>query len=95
MDVCESDVPTEEIDNEFPRRFTEEFGIFLAEADAYLDFGLLFQPRSIKGATLLDPDEVWHMPEEIYWPDSERRPAPLTDILLKMAKTYRAPIAGA
>ncbi len=69
--------------------------MFFSEAEAYLDFGLSFRPLSIKGATLLDPDEVWHMPEEIYWPDSERRPAPLTDFLLKIAKTYRAPIAGA
>ena len=60
-----------EINNDFPRRFTDEFGMFFSEAEAYLDFGLSFRPLSIKGATLLDPDEVWHMPEGFYWPVSE------------------------
>ena len=69
--------------------------MFFSEAEAYLDFGLSFRPLSIKGATLLDPDEVWHMPEGFYWPVSEGEPEPLTDFLLNVAKTYRAPIAGA
>lgn len=94
LDLCDSDIPLEDMNNEVPERFTQEFGFFLGHAEAYLDFGLNFQSAGTKGATLLDPDEAWRLPDERCWPESDRVPAPLTDFLLRTAQSYRAPTPG-
>ncbi|TWI73798.1 hypothetical protein IQ16_01942 [Bradyrhizobium huanghuaihaiense] len=64
---------------------------FLGEAQAYLDFGVSYSaPRSAE--KLLDPHEVWRIPEDARVNSSLRDPAPLSGKLLAAAQSYKAAI---
>lgn len=73
----------------------ENFLAFLSEAEAYLEFGLAYQPPRNKAQTLLSSAETWVLPEYRPWPNSPYKPAPLSGPLLQAALEYRAPILGA
>ncbi|KIL96753.1 hypothetical protein CCC_01619 [Paramagnetospirillum magnetotacticum MS-1] len=73
----------------------EEFLLFLSEAEAYLEFGLRYQPPRTKGQPLLPHDETWTFPEYRPWPNSPRKAAPLDGVLLRAAMEYRAPVPSA
>jgi len=85
----------EEIATILEEELNDNFLMFLAEAEAYLNFGLSYRPPRAKAQTLLDPDETWTLPEHRPWPPSPMKPAPFDDLLMRTAKEYRAPIPGA
>ena len=73
----------------------ENFMMFLAEAEAYLEFGLAHQlPRS-DAQKLLEREETWILPKHRPWPEAMSTPAPLSGCLLEAALKYRAPIPAA
>jgi hypothetical protein len=86
---------SEEIAAILEEELNDNFLMFLAEAEAYLNFGLSYSPPRAKAQTLLDPDETWTLPEHRPWPPSPMKPAPFDDLLMRTAREYRAPIPGA
>lgn len=85
----------EEIAAVLEEELNDNFLMFLAEAEAYLNFGLSYRPPRAKAQTLLDAEETWTLPEHRPWPPSPMKPAPFDDLLMRTAKEYRAPIPGA
>lgn len=75
-------------------QLNENFLMFLAEADAYLEFGLAYRLPRAKAQPTLDPAETWLLPQHRLWPASPNEPAPLSGLLLDAAREYRAPIPG-
>jgi hypothetical protein len=65
---------------------------FLADAEAYQQFGLQHVPARAKGAPFLDPGSTWLLPSPPQWPSTRYVPAPLDDRLLAAARQYRAPM---
>ena len=76
-------------------QLNEEFLMFLTEAESYMEFGLSYRPPRAKAQTLLDPENTWILPEHRPWPMSPMVPAPFDDILMGVAREYRAPVPGA
>lgn len=68
---------------------------FLADAEAYQQFGLQHVPARAKGAPILDPGSTWLLPSPPQWPPTRYVPAPLDDRLLAAARQYRAPMPSA
>lgn len=68
-----------------------DFLMFLADAEAYMEFGLNCRLQRAKAQPLLDPDKTWTLPEHRPWPESVRGLAPLGDTELRAASEYRAP----
>ena len=77
------------------RELNENFMMFLAEAEAYLEFGLAHQPLRANGQTLLNPEETWVLPQYRPWPESPFEPMPLSGAMLEAVLDYRAPTPGA
>jgi hypothetical protein len=74
-------------------RLTDAFDSFLAEAEAYQNFGLSFRPARSKSLPLLDPAETWVLPANRQWQPTPMVAAPLPDSLLSVLRKYRAPSA--
>ena len=85
----------EEIGRALEEELNENFIMFLAEAEAYLEFGLSHQPPRTKAQTLMNREETWILPPYRPWPEIQFAPQPLSGDLLKLAKEYRAPIPSA
>jgi hypothetical protein len=64
---------------------------FLGEAEAYLNFGTSYAALRSE-ETLLDPTEVWFIPEDAAIVSTALVSAPLSGELLAAAQSYRAPI---
>lgn len=82
----------EEVAAAIEGELNDNFMGFLSEAEAYLTFGLSYQPLRAKAKTLLDPAETWILPQYRPWPESTLKPAPLFGAMLDIARQYRAPI---
>lgn len=85
----------EEIAAILEEQLNDEFLMFLSEAEAYMEFGLSYRPPRAKAQTLLDPEDTWILPEHRPWMKSPMAPLPFDDLLMGVAKEYRAPIPGA
>ena len=85
----------EEIAAILEEQLNDEFLMFLSEAEAYMEFGLSYRPPRAKAQTLLDPEDTWILPKHRPWMKSPMVPAPFDDLLMRVAKEYRAPIPGA
>ncbi len=85
----------EEIAAVLEEQLNDEFLMFLSEAEAYMEFGLSYRPPRAKAQTLLDPEDTWILPEHRPWMKSPMVPLPFDDLLMGVAKEYRAPIPGA
>ena len=85
----------EEIAAILEEQLNEEFLMFLAEAESYMDFGLSYRPPRAKAQTLLNPEDTWILPEHRPWLKSPMVPVPFDDLLMRTAKEYRAPVPGA
>jgi hypothetical protein len=72
----------------------EDFMSFLSEAEAYLEFGLTYQPQRTRPMTLLNEAETWTLPEHRPWMKSYNQPAPLIGDMLDLAQKYRAPVSS-
>lgn len=93
--ACEHNETPEEVAVAFQGELDGNFPMFLSEAEAYLEFGLAYQPPRNKAQTLLDPAETWALPQQRLWPDSPYKPAPLSGPQLQAALEYCAPVVGA
>ncbi|UXU76292.1 MULTISPECIES: hypothetical protein [unclassified Paracoccus (in: a-proteobacteria)] len=82
----------EEVGAAIEGELNESFMMFLSQAEAYLEFGLSYQPPRTKGQILLDPKETWILPQYRPWPEAMSTPQPLTGDLLAAALEYKAPI---
>lgn len=81
----------EKIASVLDEQLNENIIMFLCEAEAYLEFGLSYKPQRAKAQSLLNPDEIWNLPQDRPWPKSQTKPGPLVGPLLDAALEYRAP----
>jgi len=95
MIAYEHNETPEQVSAALESELNENFPMFLAEAEAYLKFGLEHRLPRAKAQTLLDPAETWVLPEYRPWPPSRYEPTPLSGPLLEAALGYRASISGA
>ena len=93
--AMESGDTPEEIGAVMEEKLNNEFLMFLSEAEAYMEFGLGYRPPRAKAQALLDPEKTWTLPEHRPWSPSPMKPAPFDDLIMRVAREYRAPIPGA
>ncbi|MVT71070.1 hypothetical protein GPL21_39190 [Bradyrhizobium pachyrhizi] len=66
---------------------------FLGEAEAYLNFGTSYEmPLAKNRETLLDPNNVWEIPDDAALISTALISEPLSGELLSAARSYRAPV---
>ncbi len=95
MIALENGGTPEEIAAIIEEELNDNFLMFLAEAEAYMEFGLGYRAPRAKAQALLDCEETWVLPEHRPWPRSPMVPRPFDETLMRVAREYRAPIPGA